>query len=334
MAESMKIEDEVWGLIEAKFDMKGERRRLSRDQSGDFLSTRISVTNDGKRVQIDNDYKIRTILEKWGATEFKPKKVPYTRHHLSQMMKDNEEGKWLDAQGTEQHRAFVGDVNWIAQTTDPMLATYVSIIGKYNKQPVEGCIAAREHMLGYLKGQIGMCLVAEAGNTEGIRYTSDSDWAGLFNIDGDCRSRYGVMVLYNGMPVAWRSGWLKPGDKGDTAIKLSSGEAEASAAAEGLKLCRHIKFIADEMLLDVPDRIHMEVDATVAVAFANNTQVRSKMKHINLKWSWVLELRDQNIVKLINIDGTKNPADVMTKVLNQPEFVKKQKSIKQMRDTS
>ena len=79
---------------------------------------------------------------------------------------------------------------------------------------------------------------------------------------------------------------MKPGTSDDSEVKISSGEAEVCAAAEGLKLAKHIKYICDELGVDVPDRIHIGVDASVAVAFANNTQTRSKMKHVNLRWAW------------------------------------------------
>ena len=45
-----------------------------------------------------------------------------------------------------------------------------------------------------------------------------------------------LQIMCKGMPVGWKSSWIKPGAKGDTAIKLSSGEAETAGAAEGLKL--------------------------------------------------------------------------------------------------
>ncbi len=48
----------------------------------------------------------------------------------------------------------------------------------------------------------------EVGNREGIRYKSETEFAGLFEVDGDIRSRYGVMVTANGMPVLWKSGWI------------------------------------------------------------------------------------------------------------------------------
>ena len=168
-------------------------------------------------------------------------------------------------------------------------------------------------------------------STGGLRYTNDTDHAGLFNIDGDTRSRNGTMIFYKGMPVGWRSSWIRPGAKGDTAIKLSSGEAETSGAAEGLKLCKHLKHIADDLQMKNTERINLEVDAAVAVSFANNTQCKSKMKQINLNWGWVQELRDQNVVRLIKIPGTENPADCLTKVLNGPAFEDAQSIIKKIR---
>ena len=199
----------------------------------------------------------------------------------------------------------------------------MSVFGKYNKKPVQACLDAREYILGYLKGLIGKCL--SPTNQNGIEYTTDSDWAGLFNVDGDCRSRYGVLITIGDMSVAWRSGRMKPGTCDDSEVKMSSGEAEVCAASEGLKLAKHIKYICDELGVDVPDRIYIGVDASVVVAFANNTQVRSKMKHVNLSWAWVQDLKDKYVVNLYKIDSATNPSDFSTKILTGPGFVKAQK---------
>ena len=166
---------------------------------------------------------------------------------------------------------------------------------------------------------------------EGLRYTNDTDHAGLFGIDGDTRSRNGTLVMCKGMPVGWKSSWIKPGAKGDTAIKLSSGEAETSGAAEGLKLCKFVKHLADVMKIKKIARINLEVDAAVAISFANNTQCKSKMKQINLNWGWVSELRDSDVVRLVKIPGDENPADCLTKVLNGPAFMTAQSLLKNVR---
>ena len=98
-----------------------------------------------------------------------------------------------------KQQSIVGILNWLAQTTDPSAAPYVSIFGKYNAQPVESCKRVWKSILRYLKGQIGKCLCAQPGNKEGFKCYSDTDHAGLWAIDGDPRSRVGVVVTYNGI---------------------------------------------------------------------------------------------------------------------------------------
>ena len=121
---------------------------------------------------------------------------------------------------------------------------------------------------------------------------------------------------------------MKPGTTDDSETKISSAEAEVCAAAEGLKLAKHVKYICDELgveSVDVPNRIHIGVDTSVAVAFASNTQIRSQMKRVNLRWAWVHDLKNRYVVDLYKIDGATSPSDCLTKILNGPEFVKAQK---------
>ena len=56
------------------------------------------------------------------------------------------------------------------------------------------------------------------------------------------------------------------------------------------------------------------------------------MKHINLKWAWVKELKDEDVSELVKVPGKDNPADVMTKVLPGPEFAKAERKLRQIRD--
>ena len=83
-----------------------------------------------------------------------------------------------------------------------------------------------------------------------------------------------------------------------------------------------MKNLADDMMVPVPERINLQVDATAAIGFADNTQCKSKMKHVNMKWHWVQSLREREVVRLIKIAGTDNPADAFTKILNGPAFRK------------
>jgi len=143
---------------------------------------------------------------------------------------------------------------------------------------------------------------------------------GMYQVDGDFSSRYGGEVSNKGMPVAWCSTWV-PGTKTESHIKLSSGETESAGAAEVLKLARYCKFLAEEMGIGCTERINMEVDATVAIAFSNGST--SKMKHIDARLAWVRSLRDKDVVRLIKVAGDENPADFYTKIMPATEFRRK-----------
>jgi hypothetical protein len=58
------------------------------------------------------------------------------------------------------------------------------------------------------------------------------------------------------------------------------------------------------------------------------------MKHIDARLAWVQELRDKNIVRLIKVAGTKNPADFYTKILPATEFRKQVKPKKKIKGDS
>ncbi len=103
-------------------------------------------------------------------------------------------------------------------------------------------------------------------------------------------------------------------------FKLSSGEAEAAGASEVLKLARYCKFIAEELGIDCAERINLETDASVAIAFSNGGT--SKMKHIDARLAWVQSLRDKEVVRLVKVPGAENPADFYTKVMPACEFRK------------
>ena len=73
---------------------------------------------------------------------------------------------YMDGEEATLHREIMGECNWIAQTTDPMMAAYMSIAGRYNQKPVEGCKILQKSLLRYLKGQLDTCLVST------VRYTA------------------------------------------------------------------------------------------------------------------------------------------------------------------
>lgn len=158
--------------------------------------------------------------------------------------------------------------------------------------------------------------------------TSDSDFAGLYSITGETRSRTGTFFSNNGFPVSWRSSFqdLKATSGSDSIFKVeaeiatSTGFAETVAMAESTKTRRYLSFIADELRMTIPSPLMIQVDAAAAKGFADSLGKSSRMKHIDVRKDWVKMLRDRGLVSFTRIAGTDNIADFFTKILGRQEF--------------
>ena len=107
------------------------------------------------------------------------------------------------------------------------------------------------------------------------------------------------MIIYNGMPVLWYTGlqkttssqWFAGQELSE--IARSSANAESIAASDGLVRGLHLTYVCEELHIDVPRPITIDIDASAAIGFLNNTGSGGKMKHIDIRESWVQQLRDR-----------------------------------------
>ena len=82
----------------------------------------------------------------------------------------------------------------------------------------------------------------------------------------------------------------------------------------------HIGYVADELGAPFPKPNIIHIDATAAKSFFENTGGASKMKHIDIRSEWVQLVRDRHQFEYEKVDGKRNPADVLTKLLDRSEF--------------
>ena len=110
-------------------------------------------------------------------------------------------------------------------------------------------------------------------------------------------------------------------------IATSSAEAEIHVASDAVKEGLHLKYIADELSLNVGEKIKIGVDAGVAIGFISNTGAPARLKHISLRLAWVRQLRDHSRVEFTKVLGTDNPADFFTKIQGYPAFKEAEDSL-------
>ena len=66
--------------------------------------------------------------------------------------------------------------------------------------------------------------------------------------------------------------------------------------------------------------IIINTDSTVAIAFATNTQLKTRMKHLDVRQHWISMIRDLSIARPIHCSSQNNIADLLTKIHPGPRF--------------
>ena len=140
-----------------------------------------------------------------------------------------------------------------------------------------------------------------------IQVYVDSDWAG-------CKS---TRKSTSGGAVAWGGGLLKSWSRSQGPVAMSSGEAEFYAAIKGT--CEGIGI--KSLLADLGFEVKIEVvqDSTAAKGTASRAGI-GKIKHLDVGWCWIQQIVEKGEFKLIKIDGTKKPADPLTKPKSAKEM--------------
>ena len=99
-----------------------------------------------------------------------------------------------------------------------------------------------------------------------------------------------------------------------------SGASEVYAMGNASLELVHLGYCMEEMHIDFPEVINLQVDNTTAEAFANDTVTKSKLKHIDCRQEWVKAIRDADMFKVTHVDTDHNLADFFTKILPGPKF--------------
>ena len=155
-------------------------------------------------------------------------------------------------------------------------------------------------------------------------FFSDTDHGGNSEPQNRRRSQNGTLVLENDAPVLWLSkvssvAFAHP-DIGEAHADMSSAAVEIFGAANATFECLYQSYIADEMGIELPLPIILQIDNAAAETFINASGGRSKLKHIDCRQEWVRVLRDKSILIPTHVDSKDNLADLFTKILDRGTF--------------
>ena len=202
----------------------------------------------------------------------------------------------------------VGSLMYAMVCTRPDIAHAVGVVSRFLSNPGKQHWEAVKWILRYLKGttKFRLCYGGADPILEG--YT-DSDMAG--DLDGR-KSTSGFIYTFAGGAVSWQSRLQR-------CIALSTTEAEYIAIAEAGKEMLWLKRFLQELGIKQTDyKIHS--DSQSALDLSKNSMYHARTKHIDIRYHWIREVMDQQLLRLVKIHTDENPADMLTKVVSRDKL--------------
>ena len=193
----------------------------------------------------------------------------------------------------------------------PEIAYAVSKVSQFCTNPDATRWTAVKRIFRYLAGSPnrGLCYGSHGTGTG----FPDADWASSH----DRRSIGGYTFLLNGAAICWNS-------KKQPTVALSSTEAEYIALTQSVKESIWLQAILE----DLRARKHLEeirtinIDNQGAIALARNPQYHAGTKHIDIKYHFAREHIEKQAITLTYCATGEMTADIFTKALPQPSFIK------------
>ena len=246
----------------------------------------------------------------------------------------------LSAKDAQTFLTACGIGGWLQSTCRPDISYTQSRVAQHQAAPNESAFSAVKRMFRYLKGTSDLGLRSKNHPAEravnlpvhhpdlnhGWEFFVDSDFAGNSETQNKRRSQNGFVAMLNGAPIAWFSkvssvAFASP-DIGESHADMSSGAAEVYAAGNASIEMMHISYVADELGIECPRPMYLQMDNTAAQAFAEKTAFKTKLKHIDTRQEWVRVLRDKELIQPVHVDSAFNYADLFTKILSTVVFTK------------
>ncbi|KAL2498871.1 cysteine-rich RLK (RECEPTOR-like protein kinase) 8 [Abeliophyllum distichum] len=232
----------------------------------------------------------------------KPVSLPLANHFKlsnEQSLRTEEE---IDRMNFVPYANTVGSIMYLIVCTRPNLAHAISILSKFMANPGETHWITMKWILRYLKGSGHLSLKFSKSDEEVIlKGYTDSDFVG----DLDKRrstSSYGF-TLCDGC-ISWKSQLQKT-------VALSSTEAEYIAACDAVKEGLWLRGLLGEIGFR-NETIRLYTDNQSAIHLSKNPVYHDRTKHMDIKFHFVRDMVEKNIVDLIKIPTQFNPSDIGT----------------------
>ncbi|KAM1595278.1 hypothetical protein ACFX10_001586 [Malus domestica] len=269
-----------------------------------FLGLQVQYNADGS-VFVNQSKYVKDLVHKAGMDSCKPATTPCKPHH--QML--HSEGQLLT--DLTSYMSIVGSLQYLTFTR-PDIAFAINTVCQFMSSPTDIHFGAVKRIIRYLQGTMHIGITFSANTVSKLTAFSDSDWAADLNTR---RSITGYVVYFGNNPISWQS-------KKQHSVSRSSTEAEYKALAHTAADIAWIRNILKDLAVVLDDPPSIYCDNMSAIALSANPVFHSRIKHLDTDYHFVRERVQQGDMKVLYIPTEEQTADVLTKGLHSPSFVK------------
>lgn len=295
----------------------------------DFLGVNISRRPDGA-IHLTQPHLIDQILKdlRLDDEKVKPKATPAASSKILGRHDDSD-----DFDGHFNYRSVIGKLNYLERGSRSDISYIVHQCARFTSRPKKEHGEALKWLGRYLKGTKNKGTVIHVQEEKDLEVYVDADFVGNWDPkEGSkrdtARSRHGYVIMYAGVPVTWKSQL-----QGE--ICLSSTESEYTGLSYALREAIPIMEMLKEMKkLGFPiktstSKVHCRVfeDNSGALEMAKIHKYRPRTKHLCVKLHHFRDYVVRKECSIHPIETTQQPADFLTKPLNQDLFEKHRKTV-------
>jgi len=148
---------------------------------------------------------------------------------------------------------------------------------------------------------------------------TDADWGS----GDDCKSVGGYTFLLRSAVICWNS-------KKQSCVALSSTEAEYMALTQAVKESIWLQAVLSDLTASKHqgEVKNIHVDNQGAIALAKNPEFHARTKHIDIQYHFIRQHIDNQNIVLTYCPTADMTADIFTKALLQPAFLKHRQSLR------
>nr|GEX68647.1 putative RNA-directed DNA polymerase [Tanacetum cinerariifolium] len=265
----------------------------------------IEIQQSSKGIYLCQRKYAKEVLERfgiWNCNSVKNPIVPGT------VLTKEGKGKEVDA---TLYKQLVSSLMYLTVTRPDMMYV-VCLISHFIAKPREEHMQAAKRVLRYLKGTLDFGLFYYRNSDSKLKTYTDSDYARDIK---DRRCTFGYVFLLSKAAICWSS-------RKQAIVTLSSTEAEYVAATSCACHCVWLKGVLKDLDFMQGESLEIFCDNSSTIKLSKNPMMHRRTTHIDVRYHYLRDFTNQQVVNLVFCGTQDQIADIMTKPVKLETFVK------------